>query len=256
MPEYAFDNAWEHARHRLSLLEELQDPHTFRRLERIGVRAGWNCLEVGAGSGSVARWLADRVAPGGHVLGTDIDHNLITHIQHEHFEARQHDIVRDALPEATYDLIHARWVLMHIPERDQVLERLVRALKPGGWLFLEDAYEYPIRDLESPRGRGFHAWLRVVEGVGSSVTWAERLPQRLHALGLHGVTSEADMQVWCGGTRTCEFWRLSIQQVRDRIASKGGDTSVIDDGLAQFDDPALWTLNPITMAAWGRRPSA
>ena len=51
---------------RLGLLEEIFDPVSRRR--RSGVQAGWRCLEVGAGRGSMAVWLAERVGPRGGVV--------------------------------------------------------------------------------------------------------------------------------------------------------------------------------------------
>jgi trans-aconitate methyltransferase len=51
---------------------------------------------------------------------------------------RLHNIVTDPLPEASFDLIHARLVLVHLPEREKVLARLMAALKPGGWLVDEE----------------------------------------------------------------------------------------------------------------------
>lgn len=72
---YAFENARAVQRDRLRLLAALLDDGTFRLLERLGVRPGWRCLEVGAGSGSVAAWLCDRTAPGGSVLATDLGHD-------------------------------------------------------------------------------------------------------------------------------------------------------------------------------------
>ena len=58
---------------RLRLIEQASDPTTFAHLDRIGVGAGWRCLEVGAGGGSVAAWLGERVGPTGHVLALDLD---------------------------------------------------------------------------------------------------------------------------------------------------------------------------------------
>lgn len=58
---------------RLRLLEVCRDPGTIGRLDRLGVSCGWRCLEVGAGHGSIARWLAERVGPTGSVLAADID---------------------------------------------------------------------------------------------------------------------------------------------------------------------------------------
>src|SRR5437763_14946556 len=70
--DYQLDNAWEHARTRLATLELIHDPATVRRLETIGVGTGWQCLEVGAGGGSITRWLCDRVGPAGSVRAIDL----------------------------------------------------------------------------------------------------------------------------------------------------------------------------------------
>jgi hypothetical protein len=58
---YALSNGWEHEEERLGLLEAVLDPLTFARLSSLPVARGWRCLEVGAGRGSVTRWLCDRV---------------------------------------------------------------------------------------------------------------------------------------------------------------------------------------------------
>jgi hypothetical protein len=60
-PSYLLDNAWQHGRARLDRVEALLDPGTFALLERIGVAAGWHCLELGAGGGSVAASLPQRI---------------------------------------------------------------------------------------------------------------------------------------------------------------------------------------------------
>jgi 2-polyprenyl-3-methyl-5-hydroxy-6-metoxy-1,4-benzoquinol methylase len=56
---------------RLTLLEQLYDPVSRRR--RALVERGWRCLEVAAGRGSMAVWLAEQVGPAGQVVATDID---------------------------------------------------------------------------------------------------------------------------------------------------------------------------------------
>ena len=125
------------ARGRLAAAEALLDPGTIKVLQQVGVTDGWRCLEVGAGGGSIARWLATVVGRQGLVVATDL---TTEHLQVEPatVEVRQHDIVRDPLEEATYDLVHARLVLEHLPERGAVLRKLANALRPGGWLVVED----------------------------------------------------------------------------------------------------------------------
>jgi 2-polyprenyl-3-methyl-5-hydroxy-6-metoxy-1,4-benzoquinol methylase len=94
---------------------------------------------VGAGGGSIAEWLAGQVGPDGRVLATDIDTRFLEQLSHKkNVEVRRHDIVSDSLPERAFDLVHARLVLLHLPERDRVLGRMAAALKPGGWLLTEE----------------------------------------------------------------------------------------------------------------------
>jgi 2-polyprenyl-3-methyl-5-hydroxy-6-metoxy-1,4-benzoquinol methylase len=136
--DYLFPNSDPETPARFAALSELFDEVSIHHLTKLGVRTGWHCLEVGAGSGSIAKWLADRVGPGGHVLATDIDTSFLRCIKSPNVEVRQHNIAVDALPEATFDLVHSRLVLNHVPQRDEALQRMISALKPGGWILVED----------------------------------------------------------------------------------------------------------------------
>ena len=70
---YVFDNAHGETRERFPALSDLYDDETIRCLQAIGVAPGWQCLEVAAGGGSIARWLAGQVGTSGRVLATDLD---------------------------------------------------------------------------------------------------------------------------------------------------------------------------------------
>ena len=72
---YVFDAAWKQERERLGHLEAVWDPGTIRQLETVGVGEGWQCAEIGAGTGSIAEWLSHRVGATGHVVATDIETN-------------------------------------------------------------------------------------------------------------------------------------------------------------------------------------
>src|SRR5688572_3424856 len=144
MAHYACDNSWREARRRLALLEDALDQATFGRLKALGTAEGWYCLEVGAGGGSVCQWLCAQVGSEGHVLATDLDLRFLVPLTQPNLTVQHHNILSDELPEASFDLIHTRWVLMHLAQRDQVLPRLVAALKPGGWLVLEEPDTFPL----------------------------------------------------------------------------------------------------------------
>ena len=107
-------------------------------MERVGVATGWRCLLVAAGRGSSARWLADRVGPTGHVVATDRDVHFLHEENSPTVEVREHDVLRDSLDIARFDLVHCRNLLMHLADPTRALQRMVAALKPGGWLLVEE----------------------------------------------------------------------------------------------------------------------
>ena len=123
---------------RLKLLEGVVDPVTIRHLEVTGVTMGWKCLDVGAGAGSIAQWLLQRAGPTGRVVATDINTKFLDRLSAPNLENRRHDILNDDLEEGVYDLVHCRNVLHHVAEPEKAVRRMADALRPGGWLVLEE----------------------------------------------------------------------------------------------------------------------
>jgi ubiquinone/menaquinone biosynthesis C-methylase UbiE len=146
---YLLDNARAEAGTRFTALSAIFDPPTFRRIEALGIAPGWRCWEVGAGGPSVPRGLAERVGPAGRVLATDIDVSWTREAAGPALEVRGHDVARDDPPAETFDLVHARLVLMHLPDRERALRSMIAALRPGGRLLLEDA-DPSLQPLSSP----------------------------------------------------------------------------------------------------------
>jgi SAM-dependent methyltransferase len=264
MGQYVFDNAMQVARERLTLLERAADPGTFRVLETVGVGRGWRCLEIGAGAGSVAAWLSKRVGPTGHVLATDIDPRFLEPLAADrpNLEVRRHDVVADELPEAAFDLVHARMVLEHLPERERALCRMVAALAPGGWLvveavdFVAEAMDPALDLIYAARyARAREARLRMIADHGFDLTYARGLVRRFRGLGLVDVANEGRTYTWFGGSAGAEVSRLSLEHTRDPLLSGGYlSETEIDDIQAMYADPRFAATSPLVMAVWGRRP--
>jgi 2-polyprenyl-3-methyl-5-hydroxy-6-metoxy-1,4-benzoquinol methylase len=148
---YAFDQGWHDERARLAGIEALWDAGTQALLADSGAVAGARVLGAGAGGDSVVTWLAHQVGTSGHILAVDRDVRFVESLRSATVDVRQGDLVAGDLPESEFDLVHARLVLEHIPERDQVLDHLVRALRPGGALVLED-YDWTAFGFDSADG--------------------------------------------------------------------------------------------------------
>lgn len=125
---------------RLDLLEQLFDPGSRRRRELA--RPGWRCLEIGAGRGSMAVWLAERVGRAGQLVATDIDCRYLERLDLPNLQVVRHNIVDDpvdVLGPGSFDLVCARLVLFWLAGRQQeAVRQMVRCLRPGGWLIDEE----------------------------------------------------------------------------------------------------------------------
>jgi len=258
---YILDNAGREASVRFDALAAMYDPGTIRHLEERGVTSGWHCLEVGGGGGSIAAWLAARVGPAGRVVVTDIDPRFLEALQVPNLEVRRHDIVNDALPEGTFDLVHSRLVLLHLPEREKALARMIAALKPGGWLVDEefDAASMLPNPAANP-GEVLlktHVAMRQVmadRGVDDGY-FARRLFGRLRANGLVDVAAEASIFMWQSGSPGVSLLRANYEQLHSSMIDAGYITEEeFEQDLARLDDPGFIMPSPIMWTAWGRRP--
>jgi len=251
---YVVPNSWKYALRRLELLEACYDETSFSRASALGVREGWRCLDVGAGHGSFARWLASKVAAAGSVVAADLDTRLLREITEPNIEVRQMDLVSEPLPCGEFDFVHTRLVLMHIPAREQVLGRLCGALRPGGILMIEEQDAFPV--LAAATGAYRQAWLafiRACRAAGTDPDWSRDLPLRLRRHGLADVAAELDVPLFCGGSTQAQFWSLTWQQVRDRVVAVGEPGNVIDEGQADLSDEQRWFHGPAMVTTWGRR---
>ena len=119
---------------------------TGRLLDQVGLAPGQSCLDAGCGPGETMRMMAQRVGPGGRVLGIDVDAPLGAMAQaalhragHRHCRFHAHDLTAgEPIPGAPFDVVYARLLLFHLPQRAAVLARLWDAVAPRGHLVIQD----------------------------------------------------------------------------------------------------------------------
>jgi SAM-dependent methyltransferase len=259
---YLLDNRAPSAATRFASLAALFDPVTFRHLEALGIATGWTCWEVGVGGPSVPDWLSARVGPSGHVLATDLDVRWAGQTGVGNVDVRQHDVATDDAPDGLFDLVHARLVLMHVPQRHVALERMAAAVRPGGWLVLEDfdAQMQPLAcvDVVTPEQRlanrvrdAFHALLAE---RGADLELGRRLPRMLREAGLQDVAADAFLPLAL--TAGSELEQATVEHVRGELIAGGRlSPEEIDTFLRSVGTGQLDIATPPLVSAWGRRPS-
>lgn len=242
---------------RLRVMEGVLDPVSTAILEARELPASARCLELGAGAGSIARWMAGRF-PRGQVTALDIDVRYLDAAWAPNLEIREGDVRKLDFPEGSFDLIHARTLLMHLPEREELVKRAATWLAPGGWLVLEDIAMFVADSSPNPVWHKVtDAIVALIEGQGGDLSWSRRRqPAVLADAGLAELGLSVKVFTVGDGGPAERFWRVFLGQLRPALVGKGLLTDEdIDAALVLFEDPRFVDLAETLIGAWGRRPA-
>jgi SAM-dependent methyltransferase len=258
---YLLDNRAPEAEQRFDSLSALFNPGTFRHMEQLGIAPGWHCWEVGVGGPSIPTWLAGRVGPSGRVLATDIDIRWAEGAQQANVEILRHDVVHDDPPAGGFDLVHERLVLIHLAEREQALTHMVAALRPGGWLLVEDFDPTmqpdacpdetgPEQRLANKMRRGLREMLAA---RGADLMLGRRLPRLLRDAGLEDVAADAYLSLALPAAVRME--QANVLQLRgDYVRLGHASESEVDQHLDALAAGRLDVASAPLISAWGRKP--
>jgi SAM-dependent methyltransferase len=254
------DSAHAEAGRRLAALSELFDRDTFRALDEAGVSAGWRCLEVGAGDGSVADWLCRRVGPDGSVVATEIEMRHLHGLHHDNLHLLTHDIIAGPVEEGTFDLVHARLLLIVVPDRERALANMVASVKPGGLIVCEEfdslsmLPDARINPAETSLPT-LAAMRTVMEARGADVRFGRLLAGRFRAHGLVGIAARGTSTLWAGGSAGARLLRANFMQMRESMIASGLITERdFAEDIERLDAPETLLPSPIMWTVQGRRP--
>ena len=252
--DYVIPSDWGGEPERLRLLGEWRDPISLARMEALGLAAGWRCLEVGVGGGSTTRAIAARVRPTGMVTAADINADFLAALDGEPGVTTVCCDVRvDDFPAGSFDLIHTRLVLEHLPDRVAVMKRMVDWLAPGGWVFFEEP------DIAAAVVSPNRLWARHMEAYaahgGYDIYTGRFLSAEVASLGLADVGMHIDTAVVAGGTDLARWYAMTIDAVRPGLLATGAVTAEeLDEIVAALGRPGLLEPGMTFVGVWGRKP--
>jgi ribosomal protein S18 acetylase RimI-like enzyme len=263
-PTYVFGDTRHDAElARLRALELAFDPLTRRWLLATGLGAGWRCLEVGAGAGSIAGFLAERAGAAGRVVAVDVSARFLAGRAGPNLEIVEADVRTAPLEREAFDLVHARFLLIHLADWASALAAMTRCLRPGGWLVLEEPDFSAARFVDGGPGPG-QAFERVHRAIaamfeqrGMDPAFGRRLRRLLEERGLEQISAEDDAPVDRGGGPIARMMGMSAGQLADKYVATGlasGADIDLYGRLAQ--DPTSAAVYHGTARAAGRKPIA
>jgi SAM-dependent methyltransferase len=250
--DYVLDQGFAQERQRIAGMEALWDPGSQALLDEFGIGPGWKCLEVGAGGGSLVEWMAGR---GAHITAIDIDTRFIEHLASDSITVRRIDLREDELPEAEFDLVHARLVLEHLTDRKQILDRLATTLRPGGWIVIED-YDWSAFGFAGDDAVLSHvadALLDFMAQAGFERDYGGRVVADIADAGFTDVRGEGRVRVIDSSSPGFDFFRLTFESLRGAVVDAGLLTAdEAEAASARFHENAR-VSTPLMMAGIGRR---
>jgi len=231
-------------------------------LERIGVAAGWRCLDLGCGPGGITGLLSKRVGAAGRVLGLDADPAFLDYARHEkpaNVEFVQGDAYRTGLEGASFDLVHVRFLASTAGEPLKLLREAMRLAKPGGVVAFQES------DISSLKCFPPHpAWQRladcvaaVLQAVGGDPRFGQRLYRMARAEGMKDVEYRPFVVGVRSGDPMTDYLPATVESMRSALLEHRIISSVeLDAALgacrAHLAHPDVVFNLYTTVQVWGR----
>ena len=261
-PDYIFaDTQLELELTRLQALETVCDPLSHRLLRATGMTTGWHCLEVGAGAGSIMRWMSDIVGRAGKVTAIDLDTRFIKDVRLDNVEVIEADVDRVDLAPESFDLIHVRNVLIHQKDR-HFLSKILQLLKPQGWLVIEEPDFSALKFTAGTQAQQQavtkvnRAICQMFTNRGKDYALGAKLPSLLQQLNLQRIAVENDAPISPGGSDIAVLMKLSVRQLTEKYVATNKVTPAEIETYCEFaDNPTSWGIFLATVGVVAQKPS-
>jgi ubiquinone/menaquinone biosynthesis C-methylase UbiE len=245
-------------------------PDSSALLDRVGLRPGDRAIDLGCGPRGIIDVLSERVSPGGRVVGLDADpahvamaSEFVADRALSDVEIVRADARHTGLPSGSFDLAHARTLLITVPEPAEVLAEMVRLVRPGGWVAgvepdTETAICYPSHP---PFQRLCEIFTVAFSRNGADPHIGRRMAELYRQAGLQDVTVAARAPVYPAGHSRRSIRADLVRSMRPQILDMGladeRELNELDAAVREhFDDPDTVVMAHLMFLAWGRKPAS
>src|SRR6266511_3078239 len=227
------------AAHRLAVLHQVYGPGTRGLLKRAGLARGMRVGDLGCGVGTVTGDLARLAGSTGQVVGIDLSpdqlaqaRGRLTGAAFGHVTFVEASATSTGLPEASFDLVYCRFLLLHLVEPHAALREMYRLLRPQGILVCEDG-DLTSAGSEPPSALGLFADLFGRLGPTRKVdyTLGRRLYHLVRDAGFSSPQITFSQPAFASGDRK-RLLELSVAEAGDAFVQAGLITAeALDGGL-------------------------
>jgi ubiquinone/menaquinone biosynthesis C-methylase UbiE len=232
-------------------------------LDRIGVGAGWHCVDLGCGPRGIIDLLSERVGLAGRIVGVDKNEQFLAHGRAHapaNVEFRQGDACDTGFAGETFDLVHMRFVAGTTSDPESLLREAVRLARPGGVVALQE----PDADIMScyPSHPAWDRLKAAMEGAFAGIGADVHIARRLHTLMAQAGLIDIHYRPFLLGLRSTDpmidHLPATIESLRGTILRLGLLEEAEMPGLlaqcrAHLRDPGTVVRSFMVAQAWGRK---
>lgn len=248
---------------RLHIQGAAMAPDTEVMLDRIGVKEGWSCLDIGCGPCGITDLLSRRVGASGRVLGLDMDAQFLEIARAgapRNVEFRQGDAYGSDLPADSFDLVHMRFVASTAGNPERLLNEAIRLTRPGGFVAVQepDGSSLNCYPPHPAWDRLKAALLGAFRGVGADLELARRLYYVVRQSDLEDVQYRPFLIGVCSMDPMVDYLPSTIESLRGTVIRFGYlSESEFADVLAECRNHLRKPDTSFTMytvaQVWGRK---
>lgn len=236
-------------RRRMALLFAYHGASTIEALQASGVANGWRCLEVGAGGGDITAWLAQHVAPDGHVVAVDLETRWIEPLASDVVTVHRGDFTQLELDHGSFDLLVTQMVLLHLPHPHTAVERFTQLVRPDGQIVIHDTDFTPVAlaGASEAEAAGLAVMSEVMQAGRVDLALGPKVAPMLEAAG----ATVEDVRVQPSGSpaderAAKEITAITLERFRNRTATpeEAIDAALVAlrDDRRRFTGPTRWTV--------------
>ncbi len=237
---------------RLQMIEAALDPMTIKALEQTGIQAGWDCLELGAGAGSIVHWMGRRVGLNGKAVAIDKNTHYLNQFVEPPYEVIEGNISQLKLSQ-TFDLIHCRYVLIHNRDTHSILKKLKSWLKPGGFIVIEEPDFTSAKFLNQTSSaciqRVNSAICHMFSDLGFNPGYGLTIPTRIAEQGFSITSTQSTLHLAVGNSPIARMMGESARVLSEEYIATGEvDTTDIKSYIEYTYNSDYWLVFYTTVA--------
>jgi ubiquinone/menaquinone biosynthesis C-methylase UbiE len=233
-------------------------------LERIGVATGWRCLDLGCGPRGITDLLSRRVGASGRVVGLDADPAFVEYGRKHapaNVEFVQGDAYRSGLPEASFDLVHVRFVASTAGEGLKLLREAIRLARRGGWVAFEESDNSSLKCFPPHPAftRLADVMAALLERVGGNPRFGQGMYRMFYDEGLRELGYRPFVLGVRAGDPFHDFLPATVRSMRaallkEKLIEEGEIESLLAECRAHLARPDTVFSLYTTVQVWGRKP--